>query len=261
MFKENINWKKINVIEFYGMRRSGNHAILSWFMNNLNTEGRSGKDPEILIAPYPELGFISQRVGNVYHINDCASSWAVNNPAYIRGLMEAYISVGAKTIILSYEDTSPTHSIGNENYYPEIFPMLKGAPKMIALRNLEGMLASRIKATNDADKPGINFEITEYTIVNYINQVFHPNATKVHFESWCNSKEYRDLVMYNIKLPNIDYTSHVSKAGGGSSYSGGDPSKRKLEGVPRPTRQILEKYKEHLDKAKNLIDTYISAKS
>ena len=260
MFKENINWDEIRIIEFYGIRRSGNHAILSWLMNNLNTDGSGPQDPEILIAPHPEVGFISQRVGNVYHLNDLASSWSWYSPKYIRGLMEAYASVGAKTIILSYEECSPYMSLATT--YPELFPFMQdeNREKWAAIRNWDQVVASRCKATQDPNKKRIAFKVGDGIITSFLNTVYHPTAIKVHFDSWVKHKRYRDLVAWNSKLPNIDHTSHVSNAGGGPSFQGGDVTKRTIEAVPRDWRQALAKNAEELKEAQERIDTYISFK-
>ena len=96
---EHWNYNGVEFIEFYGLRRSGNHAILAWLLKNLSNHD---SEIETLIEPFPKLGFVSKRCGDVYHINDIGSSFWIGNPDYLAGLIDGYVSMGAKTIILSY---------------------------------------------------------------------------------------------------------------------------------------------------------------
>ena len=43
---------------------------------------------------------------------------------------------------------------------------------------------------------------------------------KIKYEDWLTSKEYRDQICKELQIPNRDLTTHVSNAGGGSSFSG-----------------------------------------
>lgn len=217
----------VNFIEVYGLRRSGNHAIIAWLMHNLNSDGIQYNAPEPLIVPNPEWGFISQRLGDVYHINDAFDKWATAGPGYIKGLVDAYSTIGAKTIIISYEDKSFKSSL--LDLYAKDYPFLKKTTKIVITRNILDIVASRIKRMRGANRIPSTFGVDKRTIETWIeNESF--TGTKIQFEQWCTSKEYRDSISQSIGLSNLDITSHVSTAGKGSSFlqPGQMPDKSKL---------------------------------
>lgn len=217
----NWNYDGVQFIEFYGLRRSGNHAVLAWLMKNLD---RNDSELQEVISPTPEIGFLVKRCGSVYHINDVGTGWATNNPAYIAGLIDGYVSSGAKTIILSYEDYEPQASLGLT--FPSFFPFLKDALKIALVRDLPNVMASRHKKIEGIKAKGANPE--EWGLldmnVNKINAwiycAIEEKSTKIRYEDWLTSKEYRDEFCKNLNIPNLDYTGHMSSAGGGSSFTG-----------------------------------------
>ena len=217
----------VNFIEIYGLRRSGNHAIIAWLMHNLNSDGIAYDAPEPLIVPNPEWGFISQRLGDVYHINDALDKWATYNPGYIKGLVDAYSTIGAKTIIVSYEDTSFKSSL--LDLYGQYYPFLKNTTKIVITRNILDIVASRVMRNRSLNRITSSFGVNKKIIETWIeNESF--TDTKIVFEQWCTSKEYRDSISRSLGLSNLDITSHVSPAGKGSSFlePGQMPDKSKL---------------------------------
>lgn len=206
------NYKDVQFIEFYGLRRSGNHAILGWLIKNLSS---SDSNIETLISPNPNIGFVSQRCGDVYHINDVFSSWAVNNPKYLAGLIDAYVSIGAKVIILSYEDRECNS--GWINVQPQIFSFLKESKKIIAVRDISEIFASRYKSIRDKDLEEIGFNVNVEKVNAWILNILS-SFIKIKFEDWLSSREYRDDVCRSLGIYNRDFTEHRSIAGGGSSF-------------------------------------------
>jgi len=254
MFDNNVDYSKVKFIEFYGLRRSGNHATISWLMNNLNGNEKP-QDPEVLIAPVPELGFISQRVGDVYHINDVLSGWASKNRPFLRGLIDAYVSVGAKTIIISYEEMHPGLSYSAN----DAFKMLKNSEKWTVLRDWDKLIASRSKQMlNKEISRKVFLDLNQDLIDRWLKSVHSSSdINKIHFDSWCKSKEYRDELMEKVNLPNKDHTSHVSKAGGGSSFKSGNPLERKIEEYPEGWKELIDLNQSKIDKAQTKINNFI----
>jgi len=207
MYKMNlVDYDNIKFIEVYGLRRSGNHAILTWLINNLNTEESNNYEPAYLIAPTPELGFISQYLGDVIHINDVGSNWALNNGKYLNGLIDAYVSIGMKTVILSYEDRPYNASFLNVGY-----SFLKNSTKIVITRDIKSIFASRVMG-------GHSFFNINKTILETWLKNENSDCTKIRYEDWLTSRSYRDDTSTNLGLQNIDITHIVSTAGGGSSF-------------------------------------------
>lgn len=250
MIRQNFNYSEINFIEFYGIRRGGNHAILGWLMHNLSSSpGNIGQ----LIAPFPEFGYISQSCGDVCQINDAGSVWSVKNPAYVRGLIDAYISMGFKTIIVSYEDCSHTASLLNIDR--EAYFMLENAKKITVNRNLKNILASRWKASQTPMR--IAFEVTESVVSAWCKNLEF-EGTKIIYENWLTSKEYRDAISEELGCPNLDHTNHVSNAGGGSSFSGIAPVNKDRLLTRSQEVELPEDWAAHLEdpRVKELLHKY-----
>ena len=217
MFK--IDYSEIEFVEVYGLRRSGNHAIIAWLLKNMCTKEVTNTEP--LIMPFPDAGFISQRCGDVYHLNDVGSVWAQRNPAYLRALIDAYISMGAKKIILSYEDYP--HKMGHYDFNKDQFYFLENSKKIVITRDLANTFASRIKRSmvkfgepNWNKTPNPFFINQRLVTIWMFNELF--KGTKIKYSDWLTSKEYRDQISKDLNVPNRDITSEISNAGGGSSF-------------------------------------------
>ena len=204
-----MNYTDVNFYEIYGLRRSGNHAIIAWLMNNLNSEIIDYKEPIPLIAPMPSEGFISQYLGDVIHINDVSSNWGIKGGNYIKGLIDAYVSIGMKSVIVSYEDTPYTHSFSNIDNYA----CLKDSTKIIISRDIRNIVASRIK------KNKLGCVVNNHIIDVWLKNENSPeNINIIRYENWLTSKDYRDNISNKLGLTNRDVTHIVSAAGAGSSF-------------------------------------------
>ena len=232
----------VQFIEVYGLRRTGNHAIISWLIHNLDD---TYEELETLVSPYPEWGFLSQRKGHVYHINDAYEPWCITNPAYVRGFIDAYAAQGAKYIIISYEDQPTTTSL--YELYKEYYPMLQGAQKIALTRDIKSLLASRVRRTGGQNLASGSFHISEELLKTYKALAAHHSV--INFESWLTDPEYRterSTTLFN--KPNIDVTNHVSQAGKGSSFlkPGELPDPKDLlkraeqQALPADVLQLLE---------------------
>lgn len=229
----------IKFIEVYGLRRSGNHAILSWLINNFNTEAVSSVEPTPLIAPVPELGFIAQYLGNVIHINDVGDAWALTQGNYLKGLIDAYVSIGIKTIILSYEDRPYTNSFFNMGY-----SFLKESKKIIITRDIKNIIASRLKNSKN-----IGLAINRKLIDTWIENENSDNL-KIRYESWLTSKEYRDSIALKLNTNNKDIIDLVSTAAGGSSFK--DQSTGKIDKDKLLNRYKLVEFSREIEDLLNL---------
>jgi hypothetical protein len=202
------DYSNIKFIEVYGLRRSGNHAIIAWLLHNLN----ESEDLNLhqLISPTPEEGFISQTIGNIIHLNDLASPWASQTGTYVRGLIDAYISIDKNIVLLSYEDVDYTFSLYEVG---PSYKFLKDSTKIVITRDILNIVSSRLKKNKTGFK--VNKTLFDRWLV---NENISNNGTLIRFEDWLISKDYRDRIANILGLDNKDITDHVSNAGGGSSF-------------------------------------------
>jgi len=232
-----LDLDSIKFYEFYGLRRSGNHAIIAWLMKNLDGEDNS---IETVLGKNNKKGFFVKRCGDVYHINDVGTLWVTSNPSYVSGLVSGYISLGAKAIIFSYEDYEPQASLALT--FPALFPFLENALKIALFRDLPNVMASRykkiegIKAKQNEPDAWRLLDININKINSWIYCAIEEQSIKIKYEDWLTSKEYRDNFCKNLNIPNLDYTNHMSSAGGGSSFTG-------IKSIPN-SKDLLNRWKD-----------------
>ena len=182
------------IIEFYGLRRSGIHAVLAWLQANISNS--------------PEQQLTKEKVlferENLYFVNE-ANTYCDNI------MFEKLVSSG-KHVILGYEDAELDFSIAKRNKH--------SSTKIVLLREFRNNVASRIKFQQNS-----NFSASSKRLHNTDEQYFKKyrsyleNVT-ITYEDWLFSKEARDTIMNKIGFDNIDETDKVTDFGYGSSFVG-----------------------------------------
>lgn len=183
----------MKIYSFYGLRRSGNHAILEWILYNLG----NGSDRLLY-----ERGAVVVR-GNAAYINEANAYIAQNPPNHLKLLRDIIIlnNMDIETIIVAYEDVYPEYSL------------VPSSKKIFLTRDIENLVASRLK------KNQRNMLVDSEFFKKWIDYTKQEN--KILFDDWISSKEYRDSIskeLFNVE--NLDKTEYVAVNGGGSSFSG-----------------------------------------
>lgn len=191
----------MNRFAFYGLRRSGNHAILEWLIQNM---GGSGSRKVIF----------NRRL------------IAVNSAAYINEInsygnkkeMNLHYETANKNyenLLVSYEDTSIDYSVS----------LTKEYDKIVIVRDIENLFASRFKKGQSYKQPYNlgDMRIDEITVdlwKNHVEAGLNKNAILIQFEKWVDSKEYRDHISKILGFYNYDKIDTITEFGEGSSFSG-----------------------------------------
>ena len=190
-------------IAFYGMRRSGNHAILNWLLCNLSQKKNIIKIKHRLVSS-----------GNSCYLN--AINEYVNTKPKILEIDFKFAEVSFKNIVVSYEDVP----INYQTKYTTNFP------KIIVMRDINNLVASRLKKIKE-DNEGKKmakylFNVNEKFFKSWITHasISRNEAYIIKFEEWISSKKIRDKISSDLGLKNIDYYQSISNYGGGSSFSG-----------------------------------------
>lgn len=186
---------------FYGLRRSGNHAILEWLIQNMGGSGERKviKDRRLM------------QVNNAAYINE-ANTYGKES-AFIKDWKLADSS--HDYLIVSYEDVGLNHTREATKEYK----------KIAIIRDITNLFASRQK--NYINSPSrahrLNMRIDEYA-VNLWKELAtcdkNTDTVLIKFESWVESKEYRDQISKQLGLVNYDITDTMTNFGDGSSFSG-----------------------------------------
>jgi hypothetical protein len=172
----------MQIIEVYGMRRSGHHAIIGWLKFNL--DNHFGKE-------------------KVHYINDLINNCSYRGETLMHKVNE-YKYSGAEVLIVSYEDelTSVSRIEGYET------------SKFVIVRDIKNLSASRYKAS----KHGA-MRIDQKFVDTWTEHTNFPN--KIRYEDFLLNKDVRDKVSLRFGVENIDITNDVKYCSNiGSSFVG-----------------------------------------
>lgn len=187
------------------MRRSGNHAVIFWMLQNLAK-----------LEDYKVL----QLVDKSNWINNC-EIFASNNVVYFNNITErrkhnvynTMKTLKPNWVVVSYEDTHVDYSIDLPYEFEEKY-------KFSIVRDVRNLIASRLKRLEHnlitQTGPPFYFYIFKEFFDHYLS---HKNWTpSISFDDWLVNKNYRDSICNIINVPNLDHTNYVSHFGGGSSF-------------------------------------------
>jgi len=186
---------------FYGLRRSGNHAVLEWLLQNMGGSG--------------ERKVVSHR--RLMAVNDAAYINEINTFESIEALNE-HCELGDKNykkLIVSYEDVSLDY----------VLPPVVGYKPIVIIRDITNLFASRYKKGISYGHP---YDYGEMRIDEKSVNIWKEHATAglndgailIQFEKWVDSKEYRDEISTIFDCYNYDITDTMTVFGEGSSFSG-----------------------------------------
>lgn len=180
----------MKIVKFYGMRRSGNHAILEWLLYNLNQSNRNSNISNTVIVR-----------GDSAYLNE------VNEirPFRLMTCCNFIKNLEIKNLIITYEDES--------RFDHDIPDCLSGevASTIILSRGLRSNAASRLKKQKDDMLVDDSF---------FQNWQSHYLSRTITYEDWLTSKSIRDSLSETLGVENLDKTDFVSSFGGGSSFIG-----------------------------------------
>jgi hypothetical protein len=190
-----------NRYSFYGLRRSGNHAVLEWLLQNMGGSG--------------QRTVVSHR--RLMSVNSAAYINEANTFESIEALNE-HCKLGDENyekLIVSYEDVPL-------NY---VLPHTKGYTPIVIIRDITNLFASRYKKGIAYGHP-YNYgamRIDEKAVDIWKDHVIaglNGDAILIQFEKWVDSKEYRDEISAIFDCHNYDITDTMTEFGDGSSFSG-----------------------------------------
>lgn len=185
---------------FYGLKRSGNHAIIKWIWYNL-FQSNMYRIKEI---NHISGGIFRDNISHNFFINN--SKISIEN-TIISNIQSIY---KIKHLFISYED----------NFYtPSLFSYL-------IIRDFLNMLCSRIQQVKNFNKnPELLLQDANfyYSIINtWLNHSqFIENSNTILYNRWIASKDYRDNIAINLwSINNLDHIDYSQAFGGGSSFIG-----------------------------------------
>jgi hypothetical protein len=186
------------IYDFYGLRRSGNHAILEWLIQNMGGAGNRNVIKVNRVIQCGNAAYINE--ANTYESHD-----SVNTDI-------SFCQSAFDSLIIAYEDVSTNYRLGDHNNQ-----------KIVILRDIFNLFASRYKKIVSHPEKSSYYNLAmriDEIIVNLWKEHANSDAIIILFEKWVESKEYRDLICERLRIPNHDITDTVTNFGGGSSFTG-----------------------------------------
>jgi hypothetical protein len=192
----------MNLIEFAGLRRSGNHAIIFWMLQNL-----SGKKEVITIE-----NRVFYRSGNCIFFNNLNNESEFFIQKYLKSRLNIKLGMNnIRWLVASYEDCNAEYSFDFNYEFEKRY-------KFSIVRDIQNIFSSRLKLLEQNDieiSPGMN--IYDNTFNDYVSLKNYENP--IIFEKWLIDKDYRNSICKKIGVSNLDITDYVSDNGGGSSFT------------------------------------------
>lgn len=185
------------IYSFYGLRRSGNHAILEWLLYNMG----NGKDRFCHRKHYDSEKVISR--GNSFYFNDVSRYSSHIQLCY--DVIEAH-QMGCNTMLVTYEDK------------PISYKLIPSKKDIVIIRDIVNVLASRIKNSNPNNLS--DMRVDQGIVDLWKEHASNQDCIKILYESWLTSKSYRDSICEHLNIFNLDNTNEVYSFGGGSSFVG-----------------------------------------
>lgn len=229
-------FRRQRVLVITGLRRSGNHACISWICNAL--EERS--------VEWSQVGrsvFISE-TGKTLHFNEANWDGALEFARSLRSHKSAIQK--SRFVVISLEDY--LIDVGSP-YVP------RGATIVLITRSLENVIASRLAyATKQAalglDRGDMRIDGHFMRTARWLTHAMGPRIIRWNYDLWFRDEEnYRRDFLSTLGLKK-DISPEISRHGGGSSFSNqrlgseqNDPLARS-KGVDWPDRikKLLQEY-------------------
>lgn len=235
----NFILRNTNVYVICGMRRSGNHALISWLIDALESKNNveMKKEREIWISDS----------GRTIHLNEANFLTPLHLIDILRKNKKAIKK--SKYFIITLED-----------YIPKRFDLLipKSSIRIKVSRNLLNIISSRLKRMNDQAKIGLDrgdmaINKNLLSCAKWIHEDSNGNWIKWSYEKWLCYSSYRASFLEELKLTYDSQIRASANFGGGSSFSNfelGKPQNNPLkrwENIDFPDRVIMLLFNEGLD--------------
>lgn len=178
----------MKIYEFWGMKRSGNHAITNWIIQNiLNCPAK-----KVLINNDPHDFYCNGLLYiNCYH----TASYKIEN-------LRTGLKLKPDILLITYEDEPTTYSALRANI----------SKKFVICRDIKNLVASRV--ANKYEKMCI-----DDLFFNAWEEHIRSPIEKIVFNKWLFDKNYRNKICADMEIHNLDITDSMSTEGGGSSFT------------------------------------------
>ncbi|MDA9761681.1 hypothetical protein N9C84_01250 [Desulfobacterales bacterium] len=194
-------------VSVYGLRRSGNHAVIGWMAQNI---GQSN-DLKQVIDKVPLFS-----AGECCYINSVTEF-----PRHFETIFN-FATIAYPNVIITHEDCFSSFEVD----------CTKNLSKVIIVRDILNVVASRYKALvssgkSDFIESGNLLSISEQIFEIWLDHASPPSGNKIiiQFEHWVKYQKYRTQICNLLRCQDMNPINTITSHGGGSSFS-------KMERIP-----------------------------
>ncbi|WP_417566821.1 hypothetical protein [Marinobacter sp.] len=201
----NFSLRNSSVYVVCGIRRSGNHALISWLIDALENRNNVNMKPK-------RNAWVSES-GETVHLNEVNFFSVFHFIDTIRGSKD--IIKKSKYVIITLEDYIPK----------KVDPLIpEYATKIKVSRSLLNVISSRLKRLNDQAKIGLDRGdmSIDTNLLLYSEWAYEEpkdDWIKWVYERWLSEPEYRKGFLEDLALSHDSKTLPSTNFGGGSSFS------------------------------------------
>lgn len=199
-------FRRKTVYAVAGLRRSGNHAFINWFINALENK-------EVKLEEIRKYYVSKSNTEKTLFFNEINTLKYTELLKELRSLRKSIKE--SSVIVISLEDYIPAHY---DKYIPN------NATRIAITRSTLNVIASRIqRAVNQAklgrEKGDMMINHKFISIAKFLHHAGRNGYFTWNFDLWATDKEYRMNFLEKFSLT-YDSKPNISKQGGGSSFSG-----------------------------------------
>jgi hypothetical protein len=214
---------KIPVWRFFGIPRSGNHAIIEWFLRNLNSEktiflNNCGPEDPFTTFSYCNFtheGILRKHRGNIHR----------DRNQHFDRLMEMRDT--ASNLVISYETIMPSTAERRKLARLDMSNLQMKHDFSIIRSPLNLMASSLARIRKERTRPvrvkeAVDSFTTNFpnTYLSYLRLKETKTFTAISYEKWGTDADYRADILDKVSVEAVDLSlGNMTSAGGGSSFN------------------------------------------
>lgn len=203
--KQKLKGKQIYVV--FGLRRSGNHAIIKWLMNASQCE-------RVNYEYYNFRQALSDN-GKVLFLNNWNGfhDWR-------SALANVDVSKNVEVIFISFEDINAIDFVGEVECTIPNYSLISITRKRLDLvaSRYETLYKRALAGKDERIGSNMNCDKRLSPLIRAIQQS-HYFSTQVHYDSWLDDVDYRHVILEQLNLSCDIMPDKGTSEGGGSSFA------------------------------------------
>lgn len=194
----------------YGLRRSGNHAIMEWILNNKCGDSES-KNPEWICDHR-----IKTNRKNIIYYNDITSK-PDTHPGWKTTWQSTYHST-YKNFSFQYFSVEEQYISPYSTEFCDSNKFSKQVVQIFIIRDIFNLISSRKKMMGCFSELAMKYYLDMYKEYKNQYRTDPDNTLLINYDKWLVDGDYRQEIADRLKLETNNENNVISEVGGGSSF-------------------------------------------